>query len=91
MERIKHDNARPHCARRTMEKNNELGWEVLLHPPYTPDIAPSDIHLFRSLLHFLCDNKFESFGDIQNAISRYFAQNQLIFIDPALHSEKETD
>lgn len=49
---LQHDNARAHCARRTLEKINELGWEVLPHPPYSPDVAPSDFHLFRSLQHF---------------------------------------
>lgn len=43
---LQHENARLHCARRTLEKINELGWEVLLHPPYSRDIAPSDFHLF---------------------------------------------
>lgn len=65
---LQHDNARPHCARRTLEKINELGWEVLPHPPYSPDIAPSDFHLFRSLQHFLCGKKFENLDDIQNAL-----------------------
>jgi hypothetical protein len=27
----------------------ELDWEILPHSPYTPDLAPSDYHLFRSL------------------------------------------
>ncbi|KOX72526.1 Histone-lysine N-methyltransferase SETMAR [Melipona quadrifasciata] len=62
-----------HFARRTLEKINELGWEVLPHPPHSFDIAPSDFHLFRSLQHFLNGKKFENLDDVQNAISRYFA------------------
>lgn len=36
------------------KKINELGWEILPPPPYTPDIAPSDFHLLQLLQHFLC-------------------------------------
>ncbi|XP_068622876.1 histone-lysine N-methyltransferase SETMAR-like [Battus philenor] len=38
---LQHDNTRSHCAKRTLDKINELGWEVLPHPPYSPDITPS--------------------------------------------------
>ena len=39
---------RPHFANLT--KNiQELDWEVIPHPPYSPDLAPPDFHLFRSL------------------------------------------
>ena len=27
----------------------QLGWEVLIHPPYSPGVAPLDFHLLRSL------------------------------------------
>jgi histone-lysine N-methyltransferase SETMAR len=27
----------------------ELDWEILPHPPYSPNLAPVDYHLFRSL------------------------------------------
>lgn len=31
------------------EAKDEMKWEVSLHPPHSPDIAPSDYHLFRSM------------------------------------------
>ena len=37
-----HDNARPYTEKTTRLKLLELGWEILPHPPYSPDLAPSD-------------------------------------------------
>ena len=28
------------------DKISDLGWSVLPHPPYLPDLVPSDFHLF---------------------------------------------
>lgn len=42
-----HDNARPHIAKISRKKLQELGWTVMPHPAYSPDLAPSDYHLFR--------------------------------------------
>ncbi|XP_004208958.2 histone-lysine N-methyltransferase SETMAR-like [Hydra vulgaris] len=83
---LQHDNARPHCARRTLEKINELGWEVLPHPPYSPDIAPSDFHLFRSLQHFLSDKKFQTLYCLKNGISRYFNDKPIHFFRSGIES-----
>ncbi|GFT25713.1 mariner Mos1 transposase [Trichonephila clavipes] len=43
---FQHDNARPHTVMVKQQKLNALGWEVLSHPPYSPDMAPSDYYLF---------------------------------------------
>ena len=47
--KILHDNARPHSDNLTENTIQELGWEIIPHPPYLPALAPSDFHLFRSL------------------------------------------
>ena len=33
------DNARPHIFLVTRKKLLELGWEMMPHPPYSPDLA----------------------------------------------------
>ncbi|XP_011141333.1 histone-lysine N-methyltransferase SETMAR-like [Harpegnathos saltator] len=47
------DNTGSHTSLTTRQKLRELGWEVLMHPPYSPDLAPSDYHLFRFLTYSL--------------------------------------
>ena len=44
-----HDNAHPHTAAHTAEMLRKLKFEVMAHPPYGPDLAPSDYHLFGPL------------------------------------------
>ncbi|CAF2047037.1 unnamed protein product [Rotaria magnacalcarata] len=57
--RLLHDNAKPQTLKFTRQKLKELGWEVLLHPPYSPDLAPSDYHLFRFLRDHLVKKQFD--------------------------------
>ncbi|GFT73976.1 histone-lysine N-methyltransferase SETMAR [Trichonephila clavipes] len=76
---LQHNNARQHCARKTMVKNNGLGWEVFPHSPYLPDIAPTNLYLFRSMQHFLTNKKFQHLDDMKNAISRCFTEKPIDF------------
>ena len=57
------DNARPHVSLMTRQKLLQLGWEVLIHPSYSPDITPSDFHSFRSLQNSLNGKNFNSLED----------------------------
>jgi len=44
-----HDNALAHRTLATEKKLAYLGFQYLDHPPYSPDLAPSDYHLFPGL------------------------------------------
>src|ERR1700743_1771577 len=46
---LHHDNAPAHPSHVAMAAIHECGFELLCHPPYFPDLAPSDFHLFRLL------------------------------------------
>jgi hypothetical protein len=39
----------PHTVWATQKRIQELQWELLEHPPYSPDLAPSDFHLLGPL------------------------------------------
>jgi len=45
-------------AARTMVTIQKLKWNVLPHPPYSPDLAPSDCHLFGPLKEHLGGKMF---------------------------------
>jgi histone-lysine N-methyltransferase SETMAR len=38
-----------HTRLKTQEAITKLGWTVLPHPPYSPDLAPSYFHFFGAL------------------------------------------
>ncbi|EPB76081.1 transposase [Ancylostoma ceylanicum] len=69
---LQQDNARPHTALQTLEKIQELGWEVLPHPPYSPDAAPSDYHLFKSLQHYLAGKRLTNSEEVKDRLTRFF-------------------
>ena len=44
-----HENAQLHISQPTLQQLNKLGYEVLPHPPYSPDLSPNDYHFFKHL------------------------------------------
>lgn len=73
---LQHDNARPHVAKVVKKYLETLKWEVLPHPPYSPDVAPSDFHLFRSMAHGLADQHFQSFEELEKWIASWIASKE---------------
>lgn len=78
------DNARAHTAYVTLDKLEELGWECLPHPPYSPDLALSDYHLFRSMQHHLADKSFKDLNEIEIWVRQYFASQPSDFFDKGI-------
>ena len=60
---LQQDNARVHTCKVAMDAVERNGYELIPHPAYSPDLAPSDFFLFPNLkkdirgLHFRSDEK----------------------------------
>jgi histone-lysine N-methyltransferase SETMAR len=63
-----HNNAQLHTATAMVQTVQRLGFELLPHPPYSPNLAPSDYHIFGPLKETLCSHRFGSHGDVQQAV-----------------------
>ena len=62
---ILHDNAAAHKCKQVAELLTSYQWEVLEHPPYSPDMSPPDYDLFPKLKENLRGHRFESLEVLQ--------------------------
>ena len=77
-----HDNAPAHSSALATAKLVELRYELLPHPPYSPDLAPSDFFLFPNLKKSLAGKKFGSNEEVITATEAYFAElDESYFLD----------
>ena len=74
-----HDNARSHVARLSLQKLNQLGYETLSHPAYSPDLSPTDYHLFKHLQNFLKDKCLNNQDDAKQAFNDFIATGDTDF------------
>ena len=56
-----------------------LQWEILPHPPYSPDIALSDFHPFGSMEHGLTDQRFRFYEETKKWIDSWIALKDMSF------------
>jgi [histone H3]-lysine36 N-dimethyltransferase SETMAR len=66
------DNASVHKSTKTTAKLHELGYELLPHSPYSPDLAPSDFFMFADLKRMLAGKKFSTNEEVIAEIGAYF-------------------
>ncbi len=72
-------NARPHTARPTEELLQTFHWKRLEYPPYSPDLAPSD------LKNNLGDCRFDTDDVIIYEVIRWLRQQQKDFFAAGFH------
>jgi len=73
-----HDNTNPHTATTLQNLIMTFGWEQFDHPSYSPDLAPSDFHLFLHLKSFLDGRRFHN-DEVKEAVTMLFASQAATF------------
>lgn len=63
-----HDNARPHLTHHVTDLLDSWQWEVLQHPPYSPDLSPCDYFLFSRMKKPLRGVKYQDVDAINVAV-----------------------
>jgi len=83
---IQHDNAHPHTRLRTQKAITKYCWTVLHHPPYSPDLAPSDFHLFGPLKDTLRGTRFEDDESVIHAVRKWLRKQETSWYREGMHA-----
>ena len=67
-----HDNAPVHKSRVAQAGIRECKFKQLNHPPYSPDLAPSDYYLFQNLKSRLRGTRFRDDDELKAATEAWF-------------------
>jgi len=65
------DNTHPHTAMQNLIMT--FGCDQFDYPPYSPNVAPSDFHLFLHLKSFLAGRQFHEDSKVKEAITTCIA------------------
>ena len=65
------DNAPAHSSAVAMATIHDCGFQLVPHPPYSPDLAPSDFHLFPNLKKDLAGQRFTTDEEVIDAVDSY--------------------
>jgi histone-lysine N-methyltransferase SETMAR len=73
--------ARPHTSTRARDTILGLEFPVLQHPPYSPDVAPSDFHLLPKLKGHLKGQRYNCDEELKCAVRKLFQKQNTVFKD----------
>ena len=73
------NNAWPHGVQPMFQKLNKLGYEVLLHLPYSPALSPTDYHFLEHLDNFLQGKCFHNQQNAENSFQEFIESQSTDF------------
>jgi len=76
-----HDNACPHTANLTQNLITSFDQEQLDHSPYSPDLAPSDYHLFLHTKTHLAGQRHTDDDEVQTTVMQWLSNQAATFFD----------
>ncbi|GFT99242.1 mariner Mos1 transposase [Trichonephila clavipes] len=79
-----HDNARPHTENVMKTLLRGFGWDVFDHPPYSPDLAPSDFHLFLHLKSFLAGKHLNNDKELKENVFNWLKTQAATFYEEGI-------
>ena len=79
-----HNNARPHSAAHTQDLVTSFKCEQMDHTPYSPDLSPSDYHLFLQLKKFLGSKRFDDDDDLKDAVQKWLTSQAAAFYEEGI-------
>jgi len=65
---ILHDNASSHKSRVVNDFITSKGWEILPHPPYSPDLHPCDFNCFAPLKYPIKGHRYQDKAHLEAAV-----------------------
>ena len=68
---LQHNNARPNTACSTVATIQDLSFESLSHPLYSPELTPSDFHVFGPHKEAMGSKSFRSDEEVQQAVHEW--------------------
>ena len=74
-----HDNAQPYITQPMPQNSNKWGYKVLHHPPYSPDLSPTNYHFFKYLKNFMQGKCFLNQQEAEKAFQEFIVSRGMDF------------
>jgi hypothetical protein len=78
---LPYGSALPHTAARTRTLPEHFNWELFGRLPYSPDLYPSDYHVFICLKNYLGSQRFNNNEELMEGVKRWWSSQAADFFD----------